>query len=124
LSAGGGRQDFGEGFEPEEIADAILESALHLGDLQDIDELRERLVSAVNVDGGDPCAGWMVIWWMPVGWGIEHPTAQVPSEAGWNALFVPHGGAYREPHLTLADITQSAADQGVVVLVVDIEECF
>lgn len=64
--------------------------------------------------------GWLVAWWMPQGIGIEFLDQlgnTVPSERGWNVVFVGDRDA-------LLDIVIDAADQGSSCTVIDIEACF
>lgn len=64
--------------------------------------------------------GWIVAWWMerPLPLEVLEFTGNtVPSEPGWNAIFVADSGG-------LGPVVLDAADQASVCTVIDIEECF
>lgn len=64
--------------------------------------------------------GWVIAWWLPVDrWleaiGVLRNT--VPSERGWNAIYVRDRGS-------LESIVVDVADQASSSVVIDIEACF
>ena len=84
------------------------------------DEAAEAIKDCVAEAGDGWFDGWIVAWWMESRMPIEalgFMGNTVPSETGWNAIFVADKDG-------LGPVVIDAADQASVCTVIDVAECF
>ena len=84
------------------------------------DDAAEVIKDCVAGAGAGWFDGWIVAWWMESPMPIEalgFMGNTVPSETGWNAIFVADKDG-------LGPVVIDAADQASVCTVIDVAECF
>ena len=97
--------------------DAAVAGVLECSGLPD--DAWPAVAECLNGAGPGFSDGWLVVWWMPIAVGIDATAFTgntMPSERGWNCVFV----ADRD---NLLELVIDAADQGTACTVIDLEEC-
>ncbi len=107
-------EDDEAGYSVDEAVEQVMHTSMLPDDAEQV--IRECIAGA----GEGWFDGWIVAWWMESPMPLEALGFMgnvVPSETGWNAIFVADKDL-------LGPVVLDAADQASVCTVIDVAECF